>query len=314
VGISTEHMLALIVEGKHRPFDGGVVYTLGRQTMAATPAEALEMFRALGANSRIADIDELNVDRTTDYATKYLSRQVISDVSFFRMLGFDEVKALDISDFEGAEIVLDLNRPVPADLEATCDLLVDGSTLDNIFDPATALKNINRMLRPGGRCLLINLGNASLEFTGMAYTMFNPLWFFDYFVANDFEYCDVYVTAYADMSTTPRAVSYMISHEHAMRKYDAGFIRPISSLAPLAVTVVAEKGSASTWDRLPTQHAYRPESEWKTYEARVASFIAKQRRPVLTGGDGPDIDGVTAGWLRVKPDGVPVQPRFWTGL
>ncbi len=51
-----------------------------------------------------------------------------------RMLNFSEVKAVDVSDFEGAEVIINLNKPLPNHLESTCDLLVDGSTLDNIFD------------------------------------------------------------------------------------------------------------------------------------------------------------------------------------
>ena len=36
------------------------------------------------------------------------------------------------------------------------DFVVDGSTLDNTFNPAQTLRNFAELLRPGGRLLTIN--------------------------------------------------------------------------------------------------------------------------------------------------------------
>jgi hypothetical protein len=46
-----------------------------------------------------------------------------------------------VSPYEGAEIIHDLNRPVPDKLKESADFIVDGSTLDNVFDPAMVLRN-----------------------------------------------------------------------------------------------------------------------------------------------------------------------------
>lgn len=69
---------------------------------------------------------------------------------FFTGIGFDAVQSLDISDFEGAEVLHDLNRPIPDALKGSCDLVYDGGTTEHVFDVAQAMDNIANLLRPGG--------------------------------------------------------------------------------------------------------------------------------------------------------------------
>ncbi|MBV8089746.1 MAG: hypothetical protein JO139_09260 [Alphaproteobacteria bacterium] len=224
------------------------------------------------------------------------------------MLGLDEVFAIDITDREGAEIVLDLNYPVPASLANSCDLLVDGSLLDNIFDPTTGLKNIAKLLMPGGRCFVHNMANTRTDFTGIPYTIFNPMWFFDYFVWNEFDYCQVYVNVYSKESADPEV--YAISFEHAGRHWDGGIIRPIVSEHLIALNVYAEKGRRSTWDKMPTQHVYRSAADWDRYIGIVEGYRAQQRAHVQFGAGGSTPANIPAGYLRVWPDGS----ATYTGL
>lgn len=300
MGISVNVMEAIIRDRAHAPFRGKA-YTLGRQTMATTPRETFSLFNRLGVESALG-VEDLGVDKTTHFAINYARKETIRDVDFFRMLGLEEIYALDISDFEGAEIIVDLNEPIRPALENSCGLLVDGSTLDNIFDPCTGLKNIARMMAPGGRCFLVNMGNASDEFTGVPYTMFNPLWFFDYFAWNNFAYCQVYISIYPPDMTGPPMV-YALSFEHAMRMFDGGIIRPILSKHTIALTVYAEKGEDSTWDQKPIQHAYRTEDQWARYSEIVAGYHAQQRPHLQHSARDKDPHPIPSGWLRIRPDG-----------
>ena len=68
----------------------------------------------------------------------------ISDASFFRLFSNATYHCLDVSDYEGAEIVHDLCQDVPENLHEQFDVTVNGSCLDNIFDPATAIKNMSK--------------------------------------------------------------------------------------------------------------------------------------------------------------------------
>jgi hypothetical protein len=300
MGIDSGTMEAIIREHARQPFFGKV-YTLGRQKMPISPEDALTMFAALQVTPAITRTSELSIDTTTIEANLNRSVSTIRDVDFFRMLGFSEVYAIDFTDVEGAEIILDLNYPVPDSLAASCGLLVDGSLLDNIFDPTTGLKNIARLLMPGGRCFVHNMGNTRADYSGIPYTMFNPLWFFDYFVWNEFDYCQVYVTVYPGENIAPEV--YAISLDHAARHWDAGLIRPIVSQNLIALSVYAEKGPRSTWAKMPTQHAYRSEADWDRYIAIVEGYRAQQRAYIKFGAEGPIPADIPAGYLRVGPDG-----------
>jgi hypothetical protein len=297
---------AIIREKSRKPF-ADRAYTFGRQTVDATPEEVMAMFSALGVPSALDDPSELNIDRTTLLALQNPTMRSVRDVDFFRMLG-NTVYAIDVSDHEGAEIILDLNRPVPSSLEASCGLLVDGSTLDNIFDPTTGLKNAARLLRAGGRCFLVNMGNTRADYSGIPYTMFNPFWFFDYFVWNDFDYCQVYILIFE--SGDPLPAVYAISYEHAARHWGGGFTKPLVSEHIITIMVYAEKGVHSTWDKIPTQHAYRTNTDWSRYDAIVERYLAQQRPYLVSGKAGLIPKGMPDGYMRVWPDGS----HSYTGL
>lgn len=69
----------------------------------------------------------------------------------FRAMGANEVETLDVSAFEGATIVHDLNRPLPEALHGRFDAVVDGGTLEHVFNVPVAMKNAMDAVAPGGR-------------------------------------------------------------------------------------------------------------------------------------------------------------------
>ncbi|MEM9795116.1 MAG: hypothetical protein AAF919_01415 [Pseudomonadota bacterium] len=70
--------------------------------------------------------------------------------TFFHALGAETVDTIDLSDFEGANLLHDLNDPVPEDIVGNYDLIYDGGTTEHIFDVARCMDNLNRLLAPGG--------------------------------------------------------------------------------------------------------------------------------------------------------------------
>lgn len=81
---------------------------------------------------------------------------------FLRFLGISTVVSLDYSAFEGANIVHDLNRPVPDELNEAFDFVLDGGTLEHVFNVPMAIANIKRILRPGGLFIGVNPANNQL--------------------------------------------------------------------------------------------------------------------------------------------------------
>ena len=76
--------------------------------------------------------------------------------TLMRRLGFGDMESMDFSDYEGATILHDLNRPVSAELESQFDFIFDGGTIEHVFNVPMALENVFRMLKIGGRFVSAN--------------------------------------------------------------------------------------------------------------------------------------------------------------
>jgi len=60
---------------------------------------------------------------------------------FARELGASKVSAMDVSEYEGADILHDLNVPAPANLHERFDLLIDGGTLEHVFNVPVSMES-----------------------------------------------------------------------------------------------------------------------------------------------------------------------------
>jgi hypothetical protein len=90
---------------------------------------------------------------------------------FLRYLGADHVESVDASDFEDATLVLDLNEPIPPEFDEQFSAVVEGGTLEHIFDFPTAIRNAMRMVRCGGHLILEMPVN---NFAGHGFYQFSP--------------------------------------------------------------------------------------------------------------------------------------------
>jgi SAM-dependent methyltransferase len=161
----------ILQEHKFRAITGRALM-IGRQNTGLTPEEALQLLRRNGLPLLT---DRFELDKDTQHVTGRDGE--ITDRSFFAAFSNCSVEAIDVSDYEGAEIVHDLSVPIPDALKGQFDFIYDGSTLDNVFNVATAMQNIDDLLKPGGRCVLMNWSNS----TPTAYAMLSPDWFMDFF-------------------------------------------------------------------------------------------------------------------------------------
>ncbi|WP_291325421.1 hypothetical protein [Desulfovibrio sp. UCD-KL4C] len=109
---------------------------------------------------------------------------------FFKELGFSKVSALDISNFEGAEYIFDLNETVPDYMHDKFDFIYDGGTLEHIFNIPAALSNGVAMLKKGG---IIFHHSPMNNWVNHGFYQFSPTLFFDYYMANGFANCSLFL-------------------------------------------------------------------------------------------------------------------------
>lgn len=110
----------------------------------------------------------------------------VRDVSFkdgyaeplFEILGAKCVDSLDYSDDENATVLHDLNTPIPDFLKDQYTAVVDGGTLEHIFNFPVAIKNCMEALKVGGH--FISFAPANNTF-GHGFYQFSPDLFYRIF-------------------------------------------------------------------------------------------------------------------------------------
>lgn len=188
MGLSCGSAELIIQEHLYRPLYGEVLL-IGRQNTDITPRAMTNLLRLYGLKPRVPYVIER--PGSLEHLTLALSSEIerIADVSVFHSLADCKVSALDISDYEGAEVIHDMNLPLPDEYKGRFDFIFDGSSMDNIFNGPQALISMSELLRPGGRMVLYNASNSAR--TG--YLQFSPDWFIDFFAVNRYADCKVYI-------------------------------------------------------------------------------------------------------------------------
>ncbi|SKA92558.1 hypothetical protein SAMN02745166_01914 [Prosthecobacter debontii] len=134
------------------------VLTLGRQSVILQPWDVANW----EATSRSTNTLSSFTKRAEDAS---------AGEQLFKAIGAEKVDSMDISDYEGASIIHNLNQPVPDHLKLAFDVVFDGGTLEHVFDYPTALKNALSMVKPGGWFLAITPSNM---WCGHGFYQFSP--------------------------------------------------------------------------------------------------------------------------------------------
>jgi hypothetical protein len=150
--------------------------TLGRQHMTVSPERAAGLLQEYGFwPPEGGEEGFLNELRKAQWRFEI----------FARSLGAKKVASMDISDYEGATIVHSLNDPAPKELYDRYDLLIDGGTLEHVFNVPVSMESCMRMVKVGGHIVVItNINNM----VGHGFYQFSPEFFFRVFAPeNGFE-------------------------------------------------------------------------------------------------------------------------------
>lgn len=109
----------------------------------------------------------------------------------FMAMGAKRVDAMDACNFEGASITQDLNEPLAAHLHSQYDAVVDGGTLEHVFNIPMACKNVMDALKVGGHFFAALPAN---NWCGHGFYQFSAEFFYRVFSAeNGFEMRKLFV-------------------------------------------------------------------------------------------------------------------------
>jgi hypothetical protein len=96
--------------------------------------------------------------------------------SVFAAIGI-ESEFVDIAASRGFEIVVDLNRPAPANLVGRYDIVYDGGTMEHCFNVGQVMRNITSFARVGGYIIHVN----PLNYYNHGFFNFNPTFYHDWY-------------------------------------------------------------------------------------------------------------------------------------
>jgi hypothetical protein len=162
MGINTSVAMLLVRARLHGTRFTRVV-TIGRQALTIPKKDLKMMARKLG----IHGID-----------WKSFASKVFAEDFFRYLLGAESVQSIDYSDYEKVDIVHDLNTQIPDDLDGAFDVLIDGGSIEHIFDVKQVLTNYMNMVKVGGCLFLITSANNQC---GHGFYQFSPEFFYRVF-------------------------------------------------------------------------------------------------------------------------------------
>ena len=176
MGVPVQVARLLLEEGKARPFSGSLL-TLGRISIYVTEVELRRHARRHGFV--LADPGEpVGLSHNPELAAV----GCLGDRSFFRLLGFREVISVDASNWEGADRIADLNRPLPEEFRDRFDTVFEAGTIQHVFHLPNVFANLHAALRTGGR--VIHAMAPSHNHVDHGFHQFSPTLFHDYYAAN----------------------------------------------------------------------------------------------------------------------------------
>jgi hypothetical protein len=94
---------------------------------------------------------------------------------FLEALGASELNSIDASRYEGAQIIHNLNAELPGELHQRFSCLIDGGTLEHVFDIRQSLKSCMQMVKVGGHLIICQMANNCM---GHGFYQFSPEFFY----------------------------------------------------------------------------------------------------------------------------------------
>jgi SAM-dependent methyltransferase len=237
MGITAFDMLVML----HHPQPlqpGAKALTYGKLDVNhVTPALARRFFSEQGR-------EFVNYDGVPD-------ESLISEGSYFKNFGFDEVHHADIEAGEGAEVQFDLAESHNEHaLYGQYDAVFDFGTIEHVFDLRAFFENTVRFLKVGGRAYHSTPGNGSLDH---GFFQPCPTLFYDFYEANELALHYVLTLHRENQGTM----------EGKLQAYDPSVFRNLRRIeqefgnSVITVFACAERQADSTWNRKPIQHNIR---------------------------------------------------------
>ncbi|NGZ94829.1 MAG: hypothetical protein CV089_01625 [Nitrospira sp. WS110] len=248
MGFIRANMLPILREGKRKPFVGRLLL-LGQGDMYFAHYQLVQMAEMVGVA-----LDE-SVPLVDAKKPEFRTKGYVEAREVFLKLGFSQIDALDYSEFEGANVIHDLNSSdIPSNCEGLYDTIIDHGTLEHVFHLPNALFALFKFLKVGGRLITSSPGNG---FFDHGFYMLQPTLLYDFYSANAWEINVVQVARVSQNQETDP----VYFADYVPGAFDSvGYGQMGEGL--FSVVAVATKLEKSTGDKIPYQGLYARMPGW----------------------------------------------------
>lgn len=242
----------------------GVIFkdtvTIGHQSLYLHPAEVKFFRQAYRANFTQSLIKPLETYKFRDYSDSFLHD----------FLGVNSLSVIDFSSYEGADIIHDLNQPIPENLHGRFDVVIDGGSLEHIFNFPVAIKNLMQLLKIGGSLYIATPAN---NLCGHGFYQFSPELMFRIFTEeNGFELQRIvlFEADFPSIELTPHRKAYEVTDPEQVGNR-------VGIISKNTVTMIVEAKKTSDvplFANVPLQSDYV--TVWNRVEAQPQRSNAKK--------------------------------------
>jgi len=170
----------------------------------------------------------------------------INSSFFFTLLGSNNVNHLDISKYENADIILDLNEKIPNKYKNKFDNIVDFGTIEHVYNTPNVLFNYINMLKKNGFLIISTKSSNAIDH---GFFSFSPTFFHDFFSINGFKILKTYL-----IKRSP----YYANKSESIYEYKKTHLEnPIVSSKNIDLIIFLKKNKSIKNVKIPLQYYYK---------------------------------------------------------
>jgi hypothetical protein len=175
----------------------------------------------------------------------------VSPEYYFAHLGFSQIDAVDISDYEGANLILNLNEPANSNLPQY-DFVFDSGTVEHVFHIPNYFRNVHALCKVGGHILHLT---QSSGWMGHGFYLICPTLFWDFYEANGYRIVKAEIW---QVPTNPALNSrFFGTIPYRPEIFPDSHQMGISSESYFMVLFIVQRLERSACDVVPIQGSYR---------------------------------------------------------
>jgi SAM-dependent methyltransferase len=241
---------ALMAKARNTGASFAKMLTIGHLNLTLSARQVQKIAELLGSSM---DVHGLNSDR---YADRF----------FAMLLGAQKVTSLDVSDYEGCDLIHDMNLPIAPIYHEQFDAVVDGGSIEHVFNFPIAMANCMKVLKKNGNLFILTTANNHM---GHGFYQFSPDLFFRIFRReNGFEICEIVLIKhpYPGLALSRKIKCYTVT-DPAVLKRRVGLV----SRSPVLIMVHARRV-----DITPIFQSFPIQSD---YAHKHATYAAARNQP-----------------------------------